>query len=248
MLAVAFLGEPSRQTGRAGPADLTPAQCAALAEARERCAREILLPGRRAGPATEAVALNPLLAAYAAIAARLLAELGDASHALAWRVAGEIEEELQRLRRGRVTSNRRAAIDAVIESLGDYAELVDASARLVRRLTPAAWRELEAEIVAEAQLAIADADAPGVHVLRWQVHLLLALDAVRRRGGDLDALAWARRARDDGRHVHGALVAYPAWLAEAHRAAKRLRARNAWADWDDAEISRELAAWAPAPG
>lgn len=248
MLAVAFLGEPSRQAGQASPADFTPLQRAALAEARDRCAREILLPGRRAGPAADAVALNPLLEAYATIAARLLAELGDASHALAWRVAAEIEEELQRLRRARVTPNRRAAIDALRESLGDYAELVDACARLVRRLTPAAWRALEAEIVSEARSAIADPDAPGVHVLRWQVHLLLALDAVRRKGGDRDALAWARRARDDGRHVHGALVAQPMWLAEAHRAAKRLRARNAWADWDEVEISRELAAWAPAPG
>jgi hypothetical protein len=97
--------------------------------------------------------------------------------------------------------------------------------------------EEAARLPTEEDLEAVPEDA--LRVLRWQLDMLVAVDAIS-SADDTTLAIWARRALSGARHMDGLLLR-SASLGMAGALAGH-RARHAWDDWDDAEIDHELRA------
>jgi len=82
-------------------------------------------------------------------------------------------------------------------------------------------------------------DAQALSFLRWQLDLVVALEAVKAAPSEL--AFWANRAAVGSRRVEAMLAAAGPLSLRGDLA--RMRAQLAWTNWDDAEVARELAPW-----
>lgn len=135
---------------------------------------------------------------------------------------------------------RRLALRHIEKAVDEYGVMMEAAAIALAVVPSSSFAlfldELAQQTAAAGELPM---NATDRVVLRFQLNVMVALDVL---DASLDELTfWAYRAITNTHRVEALPI--EALFSQIHGELARVRSRNAWVDWDDEEIARELAPW-----